>query len=129
MARELILIIEDNDRSLMLLRDVLEGQGYQTIESTTGEEGVELAVSRLPALILMDIELPGMDGKEALKRLRENPATQNIPVVAVTASAMRSDRPKILAAGFTSIIYKPIRLNPFLDKVRRTLDESAAFEN
>ena len=124
MAEELILIVEDNAKNLKLLRDVLGAKGYQTIETTTGEEGVELALSRLPALILMDIELPGIDGKEALKRLRENASTQDIPVVAVTASAMPMERRAIMAAGFDGFIAKPISVKEFLVEVRNVLDET-----
>src|SRR5574341_1358232 len=85
MAGELILIVEDNEKNRRLVRDVLQFKGYQTIETETGEEALELARSRKPALVLMDIQLPGMDGIAALKRLREDPATRAIRVMAVTA--------------------------------------------
>ncbi len=125
MANELILIVEDNEKNLKLVRDVLRHTGYQTIEAGTGEDGVRLAKERGPALILMDIQLPGMDGITALGQLRANPATRAIPVIAVTASAMTQDRKKILAAGFDGYQTKPIKVREFMDVVRQTLDRHA----
>jgi two-component system, cell cycle response regulator DivK len=122
MAGELILIVEDNERNRRLVRDVLQFKGYQTIESETAEEGLQLARDRRPALILMDIQLPGMDGITALGRLREDPVTRAIPVMAVTASAMTHDRQKIMAAGFTAYHTKPIRVKEFLEAVRQILE-------
>jgi two-component system, cell cycle response regulator DivK len=121
MAGELILIVEDNEKNRRLVRDVLQFKGYQTIESETGEEGVELARSRQPALVLMDIQLPGIDGITALKRLRDDPATRSIRVMAVTASAMTQDRQTILAAGFDAYQSKPINVKSFLDAVQELL--------
>ena len=92
MAKELVLIVEDNEKNLKLLRDVLQAKGYETIDAVTAEEGIELARNRQPALVLMDIQLPGIDGITALKELRINAATAKIPVVAVTASAMPMER-------------------------------------
>jgi two-component system cell cycle response regulator DivK len=125
MANELILIVEDNEKNLKLVRDVLRHTGYQTIEAGTGEDGVRLAKERGPALILMDIQLPGIDGITALGQLRADPATRAIPVIAVTASAMTQDRKKILAAGFDGYQTKPIRVREFMDVVRQTLDRHA----
>jgi two-component system cell cycle response regulator DivK len=122
MAGELILIVEDNEKNRKLVRDVLQYQGYVTIETETGEEGVQLAQERRPALILMDIQLPGIDGITALGRLRSDPATRAIPVMAVTASAMTHDRQKIMAAGFDGYHTKPIRVREFLEAVRAMLD-------
>ena len=121
MAGELILIVEDNEKNRRLVRDVLQFKGYQTIESETGEEGVELARSRQPALVLMDIQLPGIDGITALKRLRGDPATRQIRVMAVTASAMTQDRQTILAAGFDGYQSKPINVRAFLEAVQELL--------
>jgi CheY-like chemotaxis protein len=121
MAGELILIVEDNEKNRRLVRDVLQFKGYQTIESETGEEGVELARSRQPALVLMDIQLPGIDGITALKRLRDDPATRGIRVMAVTASAMTQDRQTILAAGFDAYQSKPINVKGFLEAVQELL--------
>ena len=125
MANELILIVEDNEKNLKLVRDVLRHTGYQTIEAGTGEDGVRLAKESGPALILMDIQLPGIDGITALGQLRADPATSAIPVIAVTASAMTQDRKKIMAAGFDGYQTKPIRVREFMDVVRETLDRHA----
>ena len=100
MAGELILIVEDNEKNRKLERDILQFHGYRTAEATTAEEGIRAAGAAPPALILMDIHLPGMDGIEALRHLRADPRTRGIPVVAVTASVMTHDRQNILAAGF-----------------------------
>jgi two-component system, cell cycle response regulator DivK len=121
MAGELILIVEDNEKNRRLVRDVLQFKGYQTIETETGEEGVELARTRRPALVLMDIQLPGMDGITALKLLRQDPATREIRVMAVTASAMTQDRQTILAAGFDAYQSKPINVKGFLEAVQELL--------
>jgi two-component system cell cycle response regulator DivK len=121
MAGELILIVEDNEKNRRLVRDVLQFKGYETIETETGEEGVELARSRHPALVLMDIQLPGMDGISALKLLRQDPATRAIRVMAVTASAMTQDRQTILAAGFDAYQSKPINVKSFLEAVKDLL--------
>jgi two-component system, cell cycle response regulator DivK len=121
MAGELILIVEDNEKNRRLVRDVLQFKGYETIETETGEEGVELARSRQPALVLMDIQLPGIDGITALKRLREDPTTQAMRVMAVTASAMTQDRQNILDAGFDGYQSKPINVKSFLEAVETLL--------
>jgi len=126
MANELILIIEDNEKNLKLVRDVLQYKGYQTIEAGTGEDGVRLAKSRIPDLILMDIQLPGMDGITALGALRADPTTRAIPVMAVTASAMTHDRKKIMAAGFDGYQSKPIRVKELMDAIRKMLDQRSA---
>ncbi len=122
MANELILIVEDNEKNRKLVRDVLQFRGYQTLEAETAEEGIRLAQESRPALILMDIQLPGMNGIEALGRLRADPKTKKIPVIAVTASAMTHDRQKIMAAGFDGYQSKPINVKEFLAAVREMLD-------
>jgi two-component system cell cycle response regulator DivK len=119
----LILIIEDNDKNLKLVRDVLQVKGYATIEAGTAEDGVELARERKPDLILMDIQLPGMSGIEALKVLRADATTATIPAIAVTASVMQQDRRLITEAGFDGYVGKPINIKEFLDAVRSTLEE------
>ena len=121
MPGELILIIEDNEKNRRLVRDVLQFKGYQTIETETGEEGVELARSRQPALVIMDIQLPGIDGITALRQLRDDPTTRAIRVMAVTASAMTQDRQKILSAGFDGYQSKPINVKAFLEAVQELL--------
>ena len=124
MANELILIVEDNPQSLKLVRDILQIKGYQTIEAETGEEGVRLARERHPALILMDIQLPGINGIEALQRLRADPLTSPIPVIAVTASVMADDRQRVMAAGFDGFQGKPISVRELLATVRGILEKS-----
>lgn len=124
MASELILLVEDNERNQKLVRDVLQVKGYQTIEAETGEDGIRLARERLPALILMDVQLPGISGVEALGRLRTDPATRAIPVIAIAASVMPHDRHRILAAGFDEFQEKPISVKELLETVRRILERS-----
>jgi two-component system, cell cycle response regulator DivK len=118
----LVLIIEDNDKNLKLVRDVLRVKGYATIEATTAEDGIVLARDRKPDLILMDIQLPGMNGIDALRVLRADPATATIRAIAVTASVMQQDRNLITDAGFDGYVGKPINLKEFLDAVRTTLE-------
>ena len=122
MANELILIIEDNEKNRKLCRDVLQVKGYKTIESETAEEGLKLALEQAPALILMDIQLPGMDGITAMKQLRADPKTKSIPIIAITASAMTNNRTTMLAEGFDGYQTKPISLKDFLAEVQRVLD-------
>ena len=120
---KLILIVEDNEKNLKLVRDVLQVKGFATAEAGTAEDGIKLAAERNPDLILMDIQLPGMNGIDALKVLRADPATAAIPVVAVTASVMQQDRKLITEAGFDGYVSKPINVREFLDTVRSTLGE------
>jgi len=122
MAGELILITEDNEKNRKLMREVLRVTGYQTLETETAEEGIRVAQESRPALILMDIQLPGMDGIMALAALRGDPSTKDIPIIAVTASAMTHNRPRILAAGFDGLQTKPISVKEFLQLVRKVLD-------
>jgi two-component system, cell cycle response regulator DivK len=125
MAGELILVIEDNEKNRKLVRDVLTVKGYRVLETETGEDGLRVARAEHPALILMDIQLPGIDGIETLRLLRAEIDTATIPIVAVTASAMTQDRQKIMAAGFDGYQAKPISVRPFLDLVREVLDRPA----
>ena len=122
MAQELILIVEDNEKNLKLVRDLLQFNGYETIEAVTAEEGIEIARTHHPALILMDIQLPGMDGKTALQHLRADPLTKAIPVVAVTASVMTSERDEILKAGFDDYQSKPISIKEFIPAIKNVLN-------
>lgn len=117
----LILIVEDNEKNLKLVRDVLQVKGYETLEAVTAEDGLKIAREKNPALILMDIQLPGMNGIEALKALRAAPATAKIPVIAITASVMQQDRQQIMSAGFDGFIEKPVNLRGLLDTVQRSL--------
>jgi len=121
MANELILIIEDNEKNRKLCRDVLQVKGYRTIESETAEEGIDLARSQMPALILMDIQLPGIDGITAMKQLKADAKTHSIPIVAITASTMTNNRTAMLAEGFDGYQTKPIGLKDFLSEVERVL--------
>ena len=116
-----ILVVEDNERNLKLLRDVLEYAGYDVRVARTGEDAITLAVKEPPDLVLMDLQLPGIDGMEALRRLRDSPRTVDIPVVAVTAQAMKQDRERALDAGFNGYVEKPISVRAFPDQVRRFL--------
>jgi len=118
-AGELVLLVEDNEKNMKLLRDVLQATGCRTIEARTGEEAVKLAGEEPPALVLMDSQLPGIDGTTALKQLRENARTAGIPVVALTAQAMRGDRERFLAAGFDDYMSKPVDILEFMNLVRR----------
>jgi CheY-like chemotaxis protein len=121
MPGELILLVEDNDNNRLLVRDVLKASGYRVAEAETAEDGLRMAAQQQPALILMDIQLPGMNGIEALRQLRADPATRAIPVIAVTASAMTQDRHQIMAAGFDGYQSKPISVKGFLQAVREVL--------
>jgi two-component system cell cycle response regulator DivK len=122
MAGELILIVEDNDKNRKLARDVLTFKGYEVVEAETGEAGVRLAQERRPSLVLMDIRLPGIDGIEALRRLRAEPMTREIPVMAMTASVMTEDRQKIMGAGFDAYQSKPINVTDFVAAVAQLLE-------
>lgn len=125
MANELILITEDNEKNRKLMREALRVTGYQTLETETAEEGVRVAQESRPALILMDLQLPGMDGIAALAALRADPRTKAIPVIAVTASAMTHNRSRVMAAGFDGLQTKPISVMEFLRLVRQVLDRDA----
>ena len=118
-----ILIVEDNEKNLKLVRDILQHKGHATIEATTGGEGVRLALERRPDLILMDIQLPDIDGIAALKMIREHAALDAMLILAVSASVMPDDQHKIVSSGFDAFITKPINLKQFLDTVQRFLDE------
>ncbi len=121
-----ILIVEDNEKNMKLVRDILRHQGHETIEATTGTQGVELAIARRPDLVLMDIQLPDIDGIEALRRIREVQALDGTPVVAVSASVMPDDHQKIVRSGFDAFVTKPINLKPFLETVKRFLEGKRA---
>jgi two-component system cell cycle response regulator DivK len=117
-----ILVVEDNPKNMKLVRDVLEFAGYEVIGATTGEEGVRLAETEHPHLILMDLQLPDIDGAEALRRIRVAQDGQNVPVVAVTAFAMDEDRTRAFASGFDGYVEKPISVSRFQQQVRDFLD-------
>jgi two-component system, cell cycle response regulator DivK len=114
-----ILIVEDNENNMMLVRDVLQFKGYETLEATTGAEGVRLAIECKPDLILMDIQLPDIDGLTALAQIRTDPAAAHVPVLAVSASVMPDDQQRIAASGFDAFITKPINVKSFVATVER----------
>jgi two-component system cell cycle response regulator DivK len=116
-AGERILVVEDNEKSMKLFRDLLQATGYSTLEASTGEDAVELALQHIPALVLMDVQLPGIDGVEALARLRGDARTASIPVLALTAQAMHGDRERFLAAGFADYLSKPVEIAELLRAV------------
>jgi two-component system cell cycle response regulator DivK len=121
MSEPVILLVEDNEKNLKLARDVLEFAGFVVHVATTGEDAVSQAKASAPDLILMDLQLPGIDGHEALSQLRGDPGTSEIPVVALTAFAMREDRERALTAGFDGYLEKPISVRSFPDQVRAHL--------
>jgi two-component system cell cycle response regulator DivK len=118
-ARTQVLVVEDNEKNMKLFRDVLMAAGYRTLEATTGEEAVALAAEHSPDLVLMDIQLPDIDGIEALGRLRRNSRTGSVPVLALTAQAMEGDRERFLAAGFDDYLSKPVNVVDLVAAVRR----------
>ena len=120
----LILIIEDDPNSRKLVRDVLQVKGYQTIETETAEEGLSLAKEKHPALILMDIQLPGMSSIEALQLLRADPDIREIPVIAVTASVMTAQQQKLLDAGFDAFEGKPVSVVALLKKIQNLIQHA-----
>jgi len=121
-----ILIVEDNEKNMKLVRDILRHNGHATIEAPTGGEGVRLASEKKPDLILMDIQLPDIDGIEALRRIREDRALDAVAVIAVSASVMPDDQQKIVTSGFDAFVIKPINLKQFLATVQRLLAEGRA---
>jgi two-component system, cell cycle response regulator DivK len=118
-----ILVVEDNPKNMKLVRDVLEFSGYEVIEATSGEDGVRLAEMERPQLILMDLQLPDIDGAEALRQIRVGREGKDVPVVAVTAFAMDEDRNRAFASGFDGYVEKPINVRRFSEQVRDFLDK------
>ncbi len=121
-----ILIVEDNEKNMKLVRDILQHKGHATLEAATGEDGVRLALERRPDLVLMDIQLPGINGIEALHRIRAESALDTVPVIAISASVMPDDQRHIVASGFDAFLTKPISLKPFVATVERFLKEGRA---
>lgn len=118
MTRELVLIVDDNERNRRLARDVLLAAGFRTLEAGSGAEGVAVATEHLPNVVLMDIRLPDMNGTEAARRLKSDPQTRQITIVALTSLAMKGDRESLLTAGFDGYLEKPISVAEFPDQVR-----------
>ena len=121
-----ILIVEDNEKNMKLAPDILRAKGYATLEAVNGLDGVRLAIEQVPDLVLMDIQLPDINGIEAFGRIRANADTASIPIVAFTASVMSNDRNRITDAGFDGFIGKPINLKEFLAIVQQVIAERAA---
>jgi two-component system, cell cycle response regulator DivK len=122
MATAKILLVEDNPVNRRLAQFLLRSQGYEVREATTAQEAFDALKTERPDLIVMDIQLPGMDGLEATRKIKEQPTTTNIPVVAVTSYAMKGDREKALAAGCAGYVTKPIDKNTFIEEVSRHLE-------
>ena len=119
MTGERILVVEDNEKNMKLFRDVLIATGFQTLEATTGIEAVDMASEHTPDLVLMDVQLPDLDGVQALHRLRANTSTATIPVLALTAQAMQGDRERFLAEGFDGYLSKPVNVRELVTVVRQ----------
>ena len=117
-----VLVVEDNEKNMKLFRDVLQAKGYETLEATTGDDAITLALEHSPALVLMDVQLPGMSGVEALARLRSDERTASIPVLALTAQAMQGDRERFLAEGFDGYLAKPVDIVELLTTVQDYCD-------
>lgn len=116
-----ILIVEDNEKNMKLVRDILQHQGHTTIEAVTGVDGVRLALAQRPDLVLMDIQLPDIDGISALREIRKDSALDGMPVLAVSASVMPDEQQKVVTSGFDAFITKPINLKQFRDTVQHFL--------
>ena len=119
MAGERVLVVEDNEKNMKLFRDVLQATGYSPLEASSGEAALVAAAEGAPAVVLMDIQLPDMDGIEALRRLRADERTAGIPVLALTAQAMQGDRERFLAAGFDGYLSKPVDIAELVATVGR----------
>lgn len=117
-----VLIVEDNELNMKLFHDLLEAHGYNILEARTGPEALESAKEHHPDLILMDIQLPEVSGLEVTQKIKENPDLAEIPVIAVTAFAMKGDEERIRQGGCEDYIAKPISVASFLEKVKRYLD-------
>ena len=125
MTGERILVVEDNELNMKLFRDILVATGYRALEARTGGEAVHLAVEHAPDLVLMDIQLPDVDGVDVLRQLRTDDRTAAIPVLAVTAQAMQGDRERFLAAGFDGYVAKPVHVRDLIGTVRRHCGDPA----
>jgi two-component system cell cycle response regulator DivK len=114
-----VLVIEDNEKNRYLISFLLKIEDYEVVEAVTGEEGVEKAVSENPDLILMDIQLPGIDGYEATRRIRASPGGGDVPIIALTSYAMTGDRERALAAGCTGYVEKPLNPDTIIDEIKK----------
>jgi two-component system cell cycle response regulator DivK len=121
-----ILIVEDNEKNMKLVRDLLQHRGHRTLEAVDGESGVRMTLQHRPDLVLMDIQLPDIDGMTALARIRADASFDAMPVLAVSASVMPDEQQRIVASGFDGFIAKPISLKPFIEAVERALQQGRA---
>jgi two-component system cell cycle response regulator DivK len=116
-----VLVVEDNKTNRYMITFLLEKNGYTVIEARDGETGVDLAVKEKPDLIIMDIQLPDINGLEATRKIRASEADGNIPIIALTSYAMAGDKQKALQAGCTDYIEKPIKPETFIDQIKKYL--------
>ncbi len=121
MSAKSILIVDDNEKNLKLIRDILQFKGFVTLEATEGETAVKLALEARPALILMDVQLPGMDGRAAMKAIKAGEQTRHIPIIALTALAMRGTKEELMTDGFDDYISKPIEIKAVVELVQKYL--------
>lgn len=121
-----VLYVEDNPQNMRLVRKFLSMGGYELLEAETGEQGLAIATTELPNLILMDINLPDIDGVEATRILRKTESTANIPIIALTANAMHGDRERFLEAGCDDYLSKPVSKNDLLEKVATLIERALA---
>lgn len=123
MKNQVILIIEDNEKNLRLVHDILESQGYGVLQARNGDDGIEMARAHRPGLIIMDIQMPGIDGLAATRMLKQDERTCHIPVIALTAMAMKGDRERVMQAGCDGYLQKPVRFDALLDAVRHSFKQ------
>ena len=116
-----VLVVEDNETNLYLIRFILKKNGFEVVEAINGDEGIKLAIREKPDLILMDIQLPDINGLEVTKRIRESEVASDIPIIALTSYALAGDREKALAAGCTGYIEKPINPETFMAEIKKYL--------
>lgn len=119
-----ILVVEDQEDNLRIMRDLLNDAGFEVIEARNGNEALSVTEAERPDLILMDIQLPELDGLEATRRIKDNPATRHIPVLAVTSYALNGDNEKAMAAGCDAYFAKPVSPRALLAKIREYLPET-----
>lgn len=122
-TRRVVLVVDDHEDNRRILRDLLASAGYEVIEATTGDDGVAMAKARTPDLILMDIQLPGIDGYEATRRIKADDALRRIPLIVVTSYALSGDDAKALAAGADAYVAKPFSPRAMLAKIREYLKD------
>ena len=119
-----VLVVEDNERNRYLISFLLKGDGFEVIEAFTGEDGVEMAIREQPDVVLMDIQLPGIDGYRTTRRIRASPGGEKVPIIALTSYAMTGDRERSLAAGCTGYVEKPINPDTIIGEIRTFLRKS-----